>query len=372
MIVKNTIRKTFAPLLITRHYEVIGSALTQVFKSTEVVYEPNRAITPTIIIPMISVTDPDRIYPTGVANKVIGDIKWYVNGVDVTTTTDYSNGLYSIDKTDTASRGCLTVKKNVPSELPLLLMFKAKLLDTRRNILIDIIIADILLISQTVSTDKFTVELDKPVEYIFNPLSAASNNVVFTAKAFRGEDLILNNATGVTFSLLKKIGAAFVVCTSTNCPELISGAVGAYTLDMRLIGKEDYQISMFKDAIEVASVQFSIVRQYPVFDLEMMSFGDVLPRQAVIPARAVIQTRGDVIVSPGLYFSIVWHTVTTTKGDITHNMGEMAEIPSDKTGIDASNCEIYCEVFEKPAMKIVANSTGVAYGNSTGVTYICN
>ena len=64
--------------------------------------------------------------------------------------------------------------------------------------------------------------------------------------------------------------------------------------------------------------------------------------------------------------------MTTTIGDVTHNMGEMADIPSDKTGIDASTCEIYFEVQEKPAMKIVANSTGVAYGNSTGVTYICN
>ena len=336
------------------------------------VFEPNRAITPTIIIPIVSVTDPDRVFPTGSVNKALGNIKWYINGADITTTTDYSNGLYSIDKTDTSSRGSLTIRKNVSSELPLLLTFNAQLLDTRRNILIDIVIPDILLISQTVSTDKFTVELDKPVEYIFNPLTALSNNVVFTAKAFRGEDPILNNATGVSFSLLKKIGEAYVLCTSTNCPELISGAVGAYTLDMRLIGKEDYQISMYKDMVEVAFVQFSLVRQYPIFDLAMMNFGDVQPRQAVIPARAVLQTRGDIIASPGNYFSIIWHTVTTSKGDITHNMGEMAEIPSDKTGIDASTCEIYCEVLEKQEMKIVANSTGVAYGDSNGVTYICN
>lgn len=260
MIVKNTIRKTFAPLIITRHHEVLGSALTQVYKSTEMAYEPNRLITPTIIAPSISVTDPDGIYTSGIANKFLANIKWYVNGVDVTTTIDYSNGLYSIDRSDTLSRGSLTIKKNVASESPLQLSFNAQLLDTRRSIIIEIVISDIILTTQAVAADKYTVELNNPVEYIYNPLSAASNNVVFTAKAFRGEDLILNNAIGVTFSLLKKIGSAFVVCTSTNCPELISGAVGAYTLDMRLIGKEDYQLSMFKDALEVAFIQFSILR----------------------------------------------------------------------------------------------------------------
>ena len=145
-----------------------------------------------------------------------------------------------------------------------------------------------------------------------------------------------------------------------------------YQIDMRLVGKNDYMIKMYKDVVEVAAVQFSAVRQYPVFTVDMMSYGDVQRRQAVIPAKAIIHIRGEIISNPALYFAITWHTVTTSKGDVTHNMGERAEIPADKTGIDTSSCEVYCDVVEKNEMDIASNSAGVAYGDSTGTAYIFN
>src|SRR5574343_1423082 len=140
----NTIKRTFAPLIVSRHYEVLGSALTQVYKAVEMAYEPNRAITPTVILPIVTVTDPDGVYPNGAANMALGNIKWYVGGVDITTTVDYANGLYSIDNSDSQARGALTISKNIPAESLALLSFRAVLPDTRRGINIDIAIDDIL------------------------------------------------------------------------------------------------------------------------------------------------------------------------------------------------------------------------------------
>lgn len=372
MKISNIIRKSFAPLIVTRHFEVLGSALTQVYKAVELAYEPNRAITPTVILPMVSVTDPDGVYPNGAANVALGSIKWYISGVDITTTQDYANGLYSIDLSDTSMRGSLTVQKNVSSEAPLLLSFRAVLPDTRRGINITVAIDGIMLSTQAVASDKYTLELNQPVEYIHNPLTAVANEVTFTAVAFRGADIIANNTAGITFSILKNVAGSFVAATSANCPELISSALGAFVFDVRIIQKNDYMIKLLKSAVEVAAVQFSVVRQYPVFTVDMMSYGDVQSKQAVIPAKAIMHIRGAVVSSPALYFSIVWHTVSTAKGDITHNMGETAEIPAQKTGIDTSACEIYCEVNEKPAMKLSGNNSGVAYMNSAGVAYINN
>jgi len=372
MKVSQHIKRTFAPLIVTRHFEVLGSALTQVYKAVELAYEPNRAITPTVILPMVSVTDPDGVYPNGAANMALGGIKWYVGGVDITTTQDYANGLYSIDLSDTSMRGSLTVLKNVSSEAPILLSFRATLPDTRRGINISVAIDGIMLSTQAVASDKYTLELNQPVEYIHNPLTASANEVTFTAVAFRGADVIANNTAGITFSILKNVAGSFVAATSANCPELISSALGAFVFDVRMIQKADYMIKLLKASVEVAAVQFSVIRQYPVFTLDMMSYGDVQSKQAVIPAKAILHTRGTVVSNPALYFSIVWHTVSTAKGDVTHNMGETAEIPADKTGIDTSACEIYCDVNEKPAMKLTGNSAGVAYMNSLGEPYINN
>jgi hypothetical protein len=371
MKVSQYIKRTFAPLIVSRHYEVLGSALTQVYKSVELAYEPNRAITPTVILPMVSVTDPDGVYPNGSANSALGNIKWYLNGVDITTTQDYINGLFAIDNSDSSARGALTVSKNISAESLALLSFRAVLPDTRRSVNIDIAIDDIFLSTQAVTSDKYTVEIDKPVEYIYNPL-VSGHLITFSAVAFRGVDIIANNTAGITFSLLKKVAGNFVAISSSNAPECSVTSVGVFQIDMRLVAKNDYTIKMFKDAVEVAAVQFSAVRQYPVFTVDMISFGDVQRRQAVIPAQAIIHIRGAVVASPGSYFSITWHTVTTTKGDVTHNMGETAEIPTDKTGIDTSNCEIYCDVAEKPAMGIASDGAGVTYGNSTGTAYIFN
>lgn len=371
MKISNIIKRTFAPLIVSRHYEVLGSALTQVYKSVELAYEPNRAITPTVILPIVSVTDPDGVYPNGVANRALGSIKWYLNGVDITTTQDYINGLYAISLADSSARGSLTVLKNISAESLASLSFRAILPDTRRSININIAIDDILLSTQAVSSDKYTVEIDKPVEYVYNPL-VSGHLITFSAIAFRGVDIIANNTAGITFALLKKVAGNFVAISAANAPECSVTSAGVYQIDMRLVAKNDYTIKMFKDAVEVAAVQFSSVRQYPVFTVDMMSYGDVQRRQAVIPAKAIVHVRKEVVASPGSYFSITWHTVTTSKGDVTHNMGERAEIPSDKTGIDTSSCEIYCDVVEKPAMKQAADSAGVVYGNSTGTAYIFN
>lgn len=371
MRVSNIIKRDFAPLIVSRHYEVLGSALTQVYKAVELAYEPNRAITPTVVLPIVTVTDPDGVYPNGLANRALGGIKWYLNGVDITTTTDFANGLYSIDSSDSSARGALTISKNIAAESLALLSFRAVLPDTRRGINIDIAIDDILLSTQAVSSDKYTVEIDKPVEYVYNPL-VAGHLVSFSSVAYRGADVIVNNTAGITFSLLKKVGGTFVAITSSNAPECSVISAGVYQVDMRLVGKNDYMIKMYKDAVEVAAVQFSAVRQYPLFTVDMMSYGDVQSRQAVIPAKAIMHIRGEVVSNPALYFSITWHTVTTTKGDVTHNMGERAEIPVDKTGIDTSSCEVYCDVVEKNEMDIASNSAGVAYGDSAGTAYIFN
>lgn len=365
------IKRTFAPLIVSRHYEVLGSALTQVYKAVEMGYEPNRAITPTVVLPIVTVTDPDGVYPNGLANRSLGGIKWYLNGVDITTTTDFANGLYFIDSSDSSARGALTISKNIPAESLALLSFRAVLPDTRRGINIDIAIDDILLSTQAVSSDKYTVEIDKPIEYIYNPL-IAGHLITFSSIAYRGADVIPNATAGITFSLLKKVGGTFLAITSSNAPECSVISAGVYQIDMRLVGKNDYMIKMFKDGVEVAAVQFSAVRQYPLFTVDMMSYGDVQRRQAVIPAKAIIHIRGEIVSNPALYFAITWHTVTITKGDVTHNMGERAEIPSDKTGIDTSSCEVYCDVVEKNEMDIASDSAGVAYGNSTGTAYIFN
>ena len=107
------------------YIQVLGSSQTQVFRAASQSYEPNRTLTPTVIRPEVSVYDPDLVFENGTANRKLGYIKWYVNGVDLTTTVDYQNGLYAIDLSDSIMRGALSVKKNVSPETRIKLRFEA-------------------------------------------------------------------------------------------------------------------------------------------------------------------------------------------------------------------------------------------------------
>lgn len=355
-VVQKRIRRQFSPLSVIPYIQVLGSAQTQVFRAASQSYEPNRTLTPTVIRPEVSVYDHDGVFGNGTSNRKLGSIKWYVNGVDVTTTVDYQNGLYAIDLSDSTMRGALSIKKNVSPETRIKLRFEAILPDTRTGQNLTVSLDNILLTTQDVAPDKWTVELDCPTEVLVNPLSMAEQ-LVITPNLFRGPDWMPRTSDGISFILYSMNGSNRVPVTTY---ELISFVHGVVTLDLRLIQKKDYLLSVILDSVEVASVQFSAMRSYPHVKAEMVDYGDILPDQQVIYARALVHSPTGVVADPGKYYTIEWHTVSSY-GDVVHNQGEMAEIDANRAGMGTSGIDIYYTIDEKEAMKVAADSVGEVY-----------
>lgn len=370
MRVSNKIRRVYTPLDINAAYTVIGSALAQVYKAQKNEYEPNRLLTPTVIKPIINITDKDGIFESGIANRKLGNMKWWINGVDLATTEDYTNGVYVIDSADTTDRGSLTIYKNVAAVAPIKLAFTAIIADTRTGHNIKISIENILLITQDVSADKYTLEIDKPVDSTYNPINLNSYSYVVNPVVFLGENK-LTDLAGLTLKLFFMNGVNTVECTSSNSPELELNS-GVSTFDLRLINNKTYLLKLLKNNVEMAFVQFSIQRKYPNYNLSIRDYGDVRKNQAIIPATAIIHAGQSKITNPGLYFQIKWKTYSLATGEVEHNQGEQAEIPADITGLSFGPVDVYCDIDEKPAMEVAANSEGEIYTDSNDEPYIFN
>jgi hypothetical protein len=372
MKVQGRIRRTYSPLDINAGYVVSGTGLKQVFKAVELEHEPDRSLINTIITPVVVIHDKDGVFAEGNANRKLTTMKWYVNGVDVTTLNDYTNGIYIIDTSDTISRGALTVKKNVVSSSPIKLTFKAVIADTRNaGTNINIALENIMLTTEDVSADKYTLEIDHPVDNTYNPIGLSEFNYAVGANVYLGADL-LASITGLTFALYYMVGTGKYLCTTSNSPEVLEITGSTVHFDLRLISRRTYFLQLKKDGIEQASVQFSIARKYPPYALDMMTFGDLRKGQSVIPAKAIVHAGKTLIVDPGLYFAITWHTVSTVKGDVTHNMGSVAEIPTDISGVDFGAVDIYYDLDEKAAHQVATNSLGEIFTDSLGEQYIFN
>ena len=372
MKIEGNIRRVYSPLNITKDYVIGGTPTTQVFKSIEGAFEPNRLITPTTVTPVITVNDRDGIYPNGNANAQLASIQWLVNGVDVTTMADYTNGLYAIDNSISATRGTLIVKKNVDPLTPMSLSFRALLPDTRQGINVKIAIDKIMFSSQEVADDKYTIEPDQPVELNYNPITDGDTKT-FTSKVWRGKDVIDNATAGLSFLLYYMNGTNRVLTTASNSPEIVSSINGAFTFDLRMIQKRDYAVALLKDGVEAASYQFSINRKYPEgLTCDLVDYGAIQPTQRVIPRKALVHSRLGLITNPENYFTIEWHTVSTTKGDVTHNQGSVAAIDADRTGLGVEPIKVYCTVDEKPAMSLVTDESGNTYTDESGNPYIAN
>jgi len=371
MKVQGRIRRVYSPLDINAGYVVSGTGLKQVFKAVELEHEPDRSVVNTIITPVVMIHDKDGVFSEGNANRKLTTMKWYVNGVDVTTLMDYTNGIYIIDNSDTISRGALTVKKNVVSSTPIKLTFKAVIADTRNGTNVKIALENILLTTEDVSANKYTLEIDQPVDNSYNPVGLSEFNYVVNPVLYLGADK-LTDLTGLTFELFYMNGTNKVACTASNSPEVLSLTAGAATFDLRLISRRTYFLQLLKDGNEQAAIQFSIARKYPPYTLDMITYGDLRKDQSVIPAKAIIHAGSTLLADAGRYFSILWHTVSTIKGDVAHNMGDVAEIPADLSGVNQEAIDIYYDLNEKPAHQVATDSLGNVFTDSNNEPYIFN
>ena len=300
-------------------------------------YEPNRALSPTAIFPDVRAVDPDNIFPHGPANKYlsldVGGIAWYVNEEPIADVWKPDVD-YTIDQSDSDTRGTLLVKKNLPASDKAVLHFTGQFLDWRTGIAYTVESDDLALTCTDKGADAVQCYVDKPL-IVYDPLF--DNLLLYEYKAARGltasgnrddfkdgkcyeqdVNVILTIGTkhverlsdaGYTMRVARLGTEIPLTPNSESAPELTYAAYPRISFDMRLVAKGEYEVQFFKDDKVVARSPIGIRTQVTMpTDGQGLRGADIAASQKTYANTAIINVRDRLVEYPELYYLIRWFT----------------------------------------------------------------
>lgn len=397
---RKRIRREFAPLTVSVAIscESAYSPMMQVYNAASQEYEPNRLVTPTIIRPIVNAHAADGTWPIPTANGSLANMHWYVNGVDISLLDDWVN-LYDIDGAG-ATRGSLTVRRNVTPNERLSLHFEADLVDKRLGVTIHIKTDPVILSTVDKSEDLYGISIgeDRNIRYspfddklllyeykvahgIIPESSSAESQARNGNEYYRTipiqvylADTLLS--TGYTVKLFK-IGANLSLTeVSETDYEVVSVSATSIILDLRLIEKADYMIKAYVDDVEKAKVQISIERIYRNFTCTPTNETGIHPGQTARFDIALVNCDGKAVEYPGSIIKIIWHTDTAKRINLVHNEGGTTVFQLKDTGVgenDGDNwIDVYVEAIQKEIHSVAIDEEGNIFADADGNIYIFN
>lgn len=355
---QKAIQQVFAPLNASIELIIESGALHQIFRPDTDEFAPDRGIVPLVLYPLIRVTDTDGVFGDGIANARLADIKWLANKVSVS-----GNSKYAIDTSGTDKRGTLRVYQNVKAGETLSLYFEGTVNDTRNGTALRVN-ACALLNTNAVSKEKVTVEIDKPVTIIYDPLVSPAELTIKAAVFLADNILLADNARLWWYKRLDDDTLSLV--DPEDDLEYVSGInTSALMLDQRYINeKKDYRVvaDFVKSGTSAPSAptnrsafrDFTVRRLYPQWDFEVADYGNLTADQKTIPAEMVITAGRRLVESPDRYFCTRWHSVDRTGIERMYGFGEKYEIPATIPGLSTGEARIGADVNEKESLKALA------------------
>lgn len=397
---KSRIRKDFAPLTVAVSIKCTtpASPTTQTYNSENLEYEPDRGLTPTVLLPVVAAIAADGTWNTPSANTALADMKWYVNGVDISTLTSWS-GKYSIDTSDSETRGAITIKRNIAAGELAELHFSANIVDSRLGVLIPIVTDKILLSTAEKSGDTYSISIDDSAILQYDPLK--DNLLLYDYKVAHGvisesatakEDATDKNAylhtipfsvycgvkkltSGYTVNLYRVDGVNKLTQLTTADAEIEALTSSSVTLDLRLIKKSSYTLKVFVDNTEVAMTEFGVNRIFPTINISPTNGTAIHPSDTTRFDKVMVSSNGNIVEYPCRGLKIVWFTESTAK-TVKHNEGETTLFKLADTGIGNtySDCvlDVYCEAEYKDAYSVAIDADGNTLVDSDGNTFIFN
>lgn len=409
-ITRHRIRVDYAPLNVAVAVRCFtpNSPLVQSFTAKTGTYEPNRVLSPTIILPEVTLNATDGSLHTPYGNALLGDMQWLVNGVDITMMTDAINeeaqykwqGNYEI-LTVGSMRGALQLSRNIRVNETFSLVFKAKVYDSRLGVTIPIETDPITLMTTDKAEDGFSLSISEDTLLRYNPfkdklflyeykvahgLVTASNNAENAAKdenaylrripvsLFQGKELF---DSAYTLRLYQMNGLNETELTTTNDDnELAEIAQDHITLDLRMVTKADYILKAFVNHSEVAQTEFSVSRIYPDYRIRTTNGTGIAPTDTDRYDRVMVDCDGNIVECPESIIKMIWKTDTAALTGVVHNEGAETLYKLETTGIgwDADNSWIdeYVEPEHKEAHSVATDSDGSDFTDENGDTLIFN
>lgn len=394
---RTRIRKDYAPLTVAVSLRCTTPAAptTQVLNGGNSEYEPDRELTPTVILPEVVANAADGSWGSPSSNHALADMKWYVNGADISTLPEW-NGKYSIDQAG-ATRGAISIGRNVSPGEQIQLHFEAVLADNRLGVNIPIISDAIILSTIEKSNDGYSISIDDSSIIQYDPIkdrlalyeykvahgltaassseqSAATDKCAYrhtiSVSVFSGKKKM---TSGYTLRLYRVNSVSSLTQLTAGTDELVALTATSVTLDLRVVAKCTYVIKAFVGNTEVAMLQFGVNRIYQTFNISPTNGTSIHPSDTERYDEAMVDCDGNIVECPGSILRIVWFTDTEAKKSVQHNEGDTTLFQLEKTGIgnsfNDSVLEVYCEADYKAEHRFATDGSKF-YTDSSGNKYI--
>lgn len=300
-------------------------------------YEPDRRVSPTLVLPEVRAIDLDNVFHHGAANQylTLDNMEWTVNGKPINSLAPvWTEGVdYEIIKTDDDTRGALKVFKNLGANEKAVLHFKGKFLDWRTGIIIDVDSGDAALTCTDKGDDIMDCHIDKPVvEYdpLFDDLllydyKKAREIPVYGSRAdyINGKsfeqtiNVVLTDGTtecatlpdGISMKLVKLGSDTALVANSEENPEVMAISYPNIKFDMRLIDKADYEVQFLKDSTMVCRATIGLHTSCTMPVLGQGAIGsDIAASQKEYFNSVLLNLADRQVEYPELYYLIQWFT----------------------------------------------------------------
>ncbi len=410
---KVRIRKDFAPLNVAVSIVNInpqGSPMLQRYTERTQSYEPNHSLTPLVLDIQSKFTAKESDNSVvEYTNADLAEIKWLLDGVDITTLSDWKQGTDYTISTANETKGQITINKNFTSGYHHDLQFTAVMPDKRLGTRIQVSSDPVTIGCDSSSEDKYSMDFGEDTSILYNPFEdllllydykvahgiAVSDAEKMKAEAsmdsykrtipihvYRGSTAI---TTGYRVSLFQvdETGNKTLVQSSAesldNESEVIELTPTKLILDLRLITSRSYAITAFSliDDRELCEKQFTVSRTYPVYRLQPINGGSIEQGQTSHYSEVQCTSNGHVVSYPERVLKIDWYTDTASKtGAGSHGEGDKVDIKLADTGIgdtyDDDWMDIYNKSEQKEAMALATDSDGTIMTDEDGQPYIFN
>lgn len=397
---RTRIRKVFEPLTVasTIHCTSPASPVTQVLNGSNGEYEPDRDLTPTVILPEVVASASDGSWPTPRSNAYLADMKWFVNGKEITTLPDWT-GKYSIDQNG-STRGAISISRNMTAGERVELHFEAVLADARLGVNIPVVTDKILLSTVEKAADGYGMSLgdsniiqydpvkdqlalyDYELSHGLRTASTADKTAATADKCsylhtipvalFCGDTEV---TTGVTLKVYRVNSVTSLTQLTAGQDEVVAITSNSVTLDLRLITKSAYVIKAFVKNVEVAMTEVSVSRIYQAYNATPTNGTDIHPLDKERFDQAMVDCDGNIVEHPGRIYRIKWYTDSYYQTAVAHNEGETTLFRLSDTGIGSSyadsGLDVYFDIEYKEAYS-TATDSGSTLTDGAGNTYIFN
>ncbi len=316
----------YDPLSLTTSLLCVGGSESQTCSTVtgELLFDPDRTLTPLVLRPTLWVTDPDKVLTDGDYSDDIVSAHWYL-GAD-----DTGELIRSDDKSyQLGDGGELQVWKNILPDSPQQLYFEGKFLDKRTGNVYNI--SHPITLTTAMSQE---VNLRLQTDWV-NPMPIPAlkslGERTLSVELYNGENRVNDNYAHYRWLIFDTASSAFREIGAEDVCYVSGQGTRSLTIDRRFIDKERFAceayLTVYPNLVE--RVYCKAYRDYGQWELTGPIFTTgrfIRPTTESVSVGAQITTPKGVLSAPEEHFDITQYLIGPTGGLTVTGYGTSATV----------------------------------------------